>query len=49
LQDIYSARANKNMFVSASAKLPYGDVVKIIDIAKGAGVGDIGLLTEEIR
>lgn len=49
LQDIYSKRANKNMFVSASAKLPYGDVVKIIDIAKGAGVGDIGLLTEEIQ
>ena len=49
LHDIYSKRSNKNMFVSASAKLPYGDVVKIIDIAKGAGVGDIGLLTEEIR
>jgi biopolymer transport protein TolR len=49
LQEIYSARANKNMFVSASPKLPYGDVVKVIDIAKGAGVGDIGLLTEEIR
>ena len=49
LQDIYSKRANKNMFVSASAKLPYGDVVKVIDIAKGAGVGDVGLLTEEIR
>ena len=28
---------------------PYGDVVKIIDIAKGAGVLDVGLLTEEIR
>jgi biopolymer transport protein TolR len=49
LTEIYSKRANKNMFVSASAKLPYGDVVKVIDIAKGAGVGDIGLLTEEIR
>jgi biopolymer transport protein ExbD len=49
LQEIYSARANKSMFISASPKLPYGDVVKIIDIAKGAGVGDIGLLTEEIR
>jgi biopolymer transport protein TolR len=49
LHDIYSKRSNKNMFVSASAKLPYGDVVKIIDIAKGAGVGDVGLLTEEIR
>jgi biopolymer transport protein TolR len=49
LQDIYSKRANKNMFVSASAKLPYGDVVKVIDIAKGAGVQEIGLLTEEIH
>ena len=49
LQEIYSARANKNMFISASAKLPYGDVVKVIDIAKGAGVGDIGLITEEIH
>jgi biopolymer transport protein ExbD len=49
LQEIYSKRANKNMFVSASPKLPYGDVVRIIDIAKGAGVVDIGLLTEEIR
>jgi biopolymer transport protein TolR len=49
LQEIYNKRANKNMFVNASAKLPYGDIVKIIDIAKGAGVGDIGLLTEQIR
>jgi biopolymer transport protein ExbD len=49
LTEIYAARANKNMFVSASPRLPYGDVVKVIDIAKGAGVGDIGLLTEEIR
>jgi biopolymer transport protein TolR len=49
LQEIYSARANKNMFISASPKLPYGDVVKVIDVAKGSGVGDIGLIIEAIR
>jgi len=49
LQRIYSARSNKSMFISASPKLTYGDVVRVIDIAKGAGVGDIGLITEEIR
>ena len=49
LQRIYSERSNKSMFISASPKLPYGDVVRVIDIAKGAGVGDVGLLTEEIR
>ena len=46
LLQIYSERSNKAMFISASPKLTYGDVVRIIDIAKGAGVGDIGLLTE---
>ena len=46
LRRIYSERSNKDMFISASPKLPYGDVVRIIDIAKGAGVMDIGLLTE---
>ena len=45
LFDIYSARANKNMFIQADDDLPFGDVVQVIDIAKGAGVGDIGLMT----
>jgi len=49
LQRIYSERSNKNMFISASSKLPYGDVVRVIDIAKGAGVGDIGLVVEDIK
>jgi biopolymer transport protein ExbD len=49
LQKIYSERSNKSMFISASSKLPYGDVVRVIDIAKGAGVGDIGLVIEEIQ
>ncbi len=45
LFDIYSARANKNMFVQAHNELPFGDVIRVIDLAKGAGVGDIGLMT----
>ena len=49
LEQIYSARANKTMFISASPDLPYGDVVHVIDVAKGAGAGDIGLLTEAMR
>ena len=47
LFDIYSARANKNMFILGDVDLPFDDVVKVIDIAKGAGVGDIGLLTPQ--
>ena len=44
---IYSARANKNMFIQGDADLPFGDVVNVIDIAKGAGVGDVGLMTPD--
>ena len=37
LFEIYSARANKNMFVQADQSLPFGDVIRVIDIAKGQG------------
>jgi biopolymer transport protein TolR len=47
LFDIYSARANKNMFIQGDVDLPFGDVIKVIDIAKGAGIGDVGLMTPE--
>ena len=46
LFQIYSARPNKNMFVRGAQDLPFAAVVKVIDVAKGAGVGDIGLVTE---
>src|SRR5687768_7200157 len=41
---IYSARANKNMFVRGDSKLPYGEVFKIMDIAKHSGAGEIAML-----
>jgi len=46
LFEIYSARANKNMFVQADVDLPFGDVARVIDIAKGSGVGDVGLMLD---
>lgn len=46
LFEIYSARANKNMFVQAHVELPFGDVARVIDIAKGSGVGDVGLMLD---
>ncbi len=49
LFDIYSARANKNMFILGDVDLAFDDVVRVIDIAKGAGVGEIGLMTPEDR
>ena len=45
LFDIYKQRSNRNMFIQGDPNLSFGDVVRIIDIAKGAGVGDVGLMT----
>ena len=47
LFEIYRARANKNMFIRGDAGLPYGEVFKVLDIAKRSGVGDIALLSQE--
>ncbi|MBP1599713.1 MAG: Biopolymer transport protein ExbD/TolR [Acidobacteria bacterium] len=44
LFEVFKRRANRNMFIRGDASLPYGDVFKILDIAKHSGAGDIGLL-----
>lgn len=45
LFEIYSRRTNKNLFVRAAPDLAFGTVAGVLDIAKGAGVGDVGLMT----
>jgi len=47
LFEIYRTRANKNMFIRGDAGLSYGEVFKVLDIAKRSGVGDIALLSQE--
>ena len=34
------------MFLSAAATLRYGEIVAVIDAAKGAGVEKVGIVTE---
>ena len=41
---IFQVRSNKNMFIRGDATLPYGDVFKVLDIAKRSGALDIALL-----
>ena len=36
------------MFVKGDSTLPFGEVAQIIDIAKGAGIDKIGLITKEL-
>lgn len=49
LQNIFKTRNERTAFVNADPDLLYKDVVDIIDVAKGAGVDKVGLMTEQIQ
>ncbi|OFW42556.1 MAG: hypothetical protein A3J29_07135 [Acidobacteria bacterium RIFCSPLOWO2_12_FULL_67_14b] len=46
LRKIYEERKDKTMFIRGDGSLRYGDIVEVIDAAKGAGVEKVGIVTE---
>lgn len=46
LREIYEVRQDKTIFIRADARVPYSQVVEMIDIAKGAGVDTTGIIPE---
>jgi len=49
LEDIFKTRSDRVMFVKGDPTLPFSDVAEIIDIAKGAGLDKIGLVTKALE
>jgi biopolymer transport protein ExbD len=49
LRDIFDARKDKTMFISGAETLRYGDIIDVIDAAKGAGVEKVGIVTSGMR
>ena len=49
LRNIFEERKEKTMFLSASGSLRYGEIVVVIDAAKGAGVEKVGIVTEGMK
>lgn len=49
LRRIFASRQDKTMFVAGSGALRYGEIVAVIDAAKGAGIDRIGIVTEGMR
>ena len=49
LRKIYEERKDKTLFIAADGSLRYGDIVEVIDAAKGAGVEKVGIITEGMR
>ena len=49
LRNIFEQRKDKTMFIAADGRLRYGEIVEVIDAAKGAGVTKVGIVTEGMR
>jgi biopolymer transport protein ExbD len=49
LRNIFEQRTLKTMFIIGAASLPYGNIVQVIDAAKGAGVEKVGIITEAMQ
>ena len=49
LEEIFKTRADRVAFVKGEPSLNFVDVAEVIDIAKGAGIDKIGLITAKIE
>jgi biopolymer transport protein ExbD len=49
LRTVFEERRDKTVFLMADGSLRYGDIVTVIDAAKGAGVERVGIVTEAMR
>jgi len=49
LEDIFKTRNERIMFVKGDPDTEFGQVAQVLDIAKGAGIDKIGLITKAIE
>jgi biopolymer transport protein ExbD len=49
LRTTFEGRKEKTMFIIGAPTLRYGDIIDVIDAAKGAGVDKVGIVTEGMR
>jgi biopolymer transport protein TolR len=49
LEEIFKTRAERVVFVKGDPELEFRDVAKAIDIAKGAGIDKVGLMTAKVE
>jgi biopolymer transport protein ExbD len=49
LRSVFETRREKTMFIVGDPSLRYGEVIAVIDAAKGAGVEKVGIVTTGMR
>ena len=45
MSDVKARRGDKHVSLTADVKAPYGEIIKILDAAKIAGLNDVGFVT----
>lgn len=49
VRDLMSGRLDKTVFIKSDAGARYGDLVKLVDEVRSAGIDEVGLLTEKFE
>jgi biopolymer transport protein ExbD len=49
LRGIFETRKDKKLFIAGAESLRYGEIVAVIDAARGAGVEQVGIVTAGMR
>jgi biopolymer transport protein TolR len=49
LHKVFEHRREKTLYIIGAGTLRYGDIVQVIDAARGAGVRQVGIVTDRMR
>jgi biopolymer transport protein TolR len=49
LRDVFGPRRDKTLYIIGAGTLRYRDIVQVIDAARGAGVRQVGIVTDRMR
>ena len=49
LRAVFAERRDKTLYLMGDGALRYGEVIAVIDVAKGAGVDRVGIITPSMR
>jgi biopolymer transport protein ExbD len=49
VSDLIAGRLDKTVFIKSDSRAKYGDVVKLVDEVRSAGVDNVGLLTDKVE
>ena len=49
LREVFRSRSDKTLYIIGAPSLRYGEIVHVVDAARGAGVNRVGIVTEQMR